>query len=118
MGRKRGVKGFSEHHLTPKSRGGKGGPKTKVPNNKHVAWHTIVGTAPPPRAATILSGWIDPDYKFFAVPKKGDVLRVMQEINQWLKGSDVSVKVISKKQPKIIRFHSLKNFRLLPKIVS
>lgn len=108
---------LSEHHLTPRSKRGRGKDKKIVSHEKHRAWHTLVKDALPDEAAEILSGWIKNNSKFFAITKGESIHKTVQEINQWIKGSDVSVKVISKKQPKIIRFRSLEN-RLFPKIVS
>lgn len=118
--KKRRFKGnlfFSEHHLTPKSEGGKGKDKKRVLHSKHVAWHTLVKNSPPDKAAKILSCWIRRDSRFFALTKGESIYKTVQEINHWLKDDDVKIKVVFKRS-KIIRFHPLNYTSILPKIVS
>ncbi len=123
MSRRRRLKNsdlfFSEHHLTPKSEGGKGKDKKRVLHNKHVAWHTLVKNSLPEEAAKKLSDWINPNYKFFAVSKGESIYKTAQKINEWLRNSDVKLRVVFIKQSKIIQFPSRQKRKyLLPKVVS
>ncbi|MDE1988809.1 MAG: hypothetical protein KGI39_03875 [Patescibacteria group bacterium] len=123
MSRKRGSKGnlfFSEHHSTPKSKGGRGKDKKIVPHDKHLAWHILVKDALPEEAAEILSYWIRRDSRFFAIMRGESIYKIyktVQEINRWLEDSDIKMKVVLKRS-KIIQFRPRENSRLLPKIVS
>lgn len=119
MGRRRRSKEsnlfFSEHHLTPKSKGGKRKDKTIVPHNKHIAWHTLVKNSLPEKAANILSDWIHSEYRFFAVNKNYPYSAV-KEINSWIDGN---FKLKIKEKSKIIKFRSAQKItQFIPKIVS
>lgn len=101
MSRKNTANGFSYHHLTPKSRDGKGRHKIKVPNNEHKAWHTLVKNAKPEEVADILSHWIDQGYRLVAV-SKNHPQPAIKKINEWLSGNFTLQ--VKERSAKIIRF--------------
>lgn len=68
----------TEHHRKPESLGGKRVPEniSKVPINKHRAWHLLFKNLPPDAIARIINKtWIDRDYEFVVIPRKKPVRR-------------------------------------------
>lgn len=67
----------TEHHRRPRTLGGKSEPRniSKVPVNKHRAWHLLFKNHTPEVAGIINKTYLDPDFEFVVVPRKKKVRR-------------------------------------------
>lgn len=100
---------YSDHHLTPKSKGGKGKDKKRALHNKHVAWHILTGNSLPESADGKLSYWIPSNYQFFAL-NINNLYAGIKKINNWItenyRDDNFRLVIKVKRKSKIIKFQS------------
>ncbi len=61
-----------DHHRKPRSRDGTNDPRniSKVPRNKHEAWHLLFANHTPTMIVDIINEfWLDPDFHMVAIPR-------------------------------------------------